>query len=157
MTENQKKKKFKGPTVIIDGVEVSANPTRRSAKYGGNMIPVTMRKDKEEVKKQQVKGGINSGEARRKKQTMKSCMQMLLELPAFDKKVTKKLEAMGIDAEEVSNRMLLVNSLYKKAVDGDVNAAKEVRMLLGEIEASDVPDTNIEIKITRAKRNENDE
>lgn len=154
MQENKKKKQFKGPTVIIDGVEVSANPSRRSAKYGGNMIPVTMREDKEEVKKQQIKGGKNSGEARRKKQTMRSCMQMLLELPALDKKTTKKLEAMGIDAEEVSNRMLLVNSLYKKALDGDVNAVKEIRMMLGEVNEEELDDNKLEIKIVGKKRDD---
>jgi hypothetical protein len=78
------------------------------------------------------KGGIKSGEVRRKKKALKETMQMLLDLPVSDTKVCKSMAKFGIETDEIDNNTRLMYSLLKKAFNGDVAAVKEVRSVIGE-------------------------
>ena len=78
------------------------------------------------------KGGIASGEARRERRRMKECAEMILALPVKDKRKLNKLVNRGIAPEDADTITLLVAALIDKACTGDVNAAKEVRSLIGE-------------------------
>lgn len=127
------------------------NPSRFTKKYGGNLITADMR-DPEEAREIARQGGIKSGIVRRQKQTMRTCMQMLLELPASDRKKSSLLKKMGIEDEEISNRMLMMLALWEKACEGDVPAAKEIRAIMGELDIATEPteDDNVQIIIKRA-------
>ena len=97
-----------------------------------NLIPLQTLSTAE-AKKRGRKGGIKSGETRRRKKLLKDCMIQLLELPVSDMKSYNKLLRMGLSCEDIDNRALLTASLFKKAVDtGDVAAFKEIRELVGE-------------------------
>ncbi len=86
-----------------------------------------------EAREKGKKGGIKSGETRRRKRLLRDCMNELLGLPVNDTKKRNKLSRMGIDAESIDNRALLTASLFMKAVEsGDVAAFKEIRDLIGE-------------------------
>lgn len=81
------------------------------------------------------KGGKASGAARRKKRDMKSCMELLLSLPASSMDDYQMLSDMGIKFDELSedeiNNMLAVNAaLLKQAKRGDVAAIKELRSII---------------------------
>lgn len=91
----------------------------------------------EEAKRRGRKGGKKSGEVRRKKRQMKDCMNLLLELPVTSTKDFNKLSRMGIPVEEIDNKMMLVVSLFNRAVTlGDVAAVKEIRNIIGDDAAS---------------------
>lgn len=97
-----------------------------------NLIPNNLR-SKEEVRRNSAKGGVKSGEVRRKKKMLKECMLLLLDLPVKDTKKYRNLAKLGIDDDDMDNRMLLAASLFARAVsDGDVAAFKEIRNLIGE-------------------------
>ena len=97
-----------------------------------NLIPLRTLSTAE-AKKRGRKGGIKSGETRRRKKLLKDCMIQLLELPVSDMKSYNKLMRMGLSCEDIDNRALLTAALFKKAVDtGDVAAFKEIRELVGE-------------------------
>lgn len=99
-----------------------------------NLIPFTERSESE-ARKLGSKGGKKSGETRRRKKTMKQQLEMLLALPACDNDKAE-LDALGIDAEEADNSMVILKGLFLKAASGDVSAVKEIRNILGKDTAS---------------------
>lgn len=99
-----------------------------------NLIPFTERSESE-VRELNSKGGKKSGETRRRKKTMKQQLEMLLALPACDNDKAE-LDALGIDAEEADNSMVILKGLFLKAASGDVSAVKEIRNILGKDTAS---------------------
>ena len=80
--------------------------------------------------------GKKGVEARRKKKMMKDAMQLLLDLPANDSRAKLELIKRGVPKEEITNLDILVNSLWKKAAEGDVAALREVRNLIGQDDGS---------------------
>lgn len=102
------------------------------AKKGGapeNLDPV---RTKEEAKKRGRNGGVRSGEARRKKRTMKEAAKLLMDMPTSFQSVSDSMKAMGIDDDDLTNQMAIVVSMYKEAMSGNVRAAEFIRDTLGD-------------------------
>lgn len=90
-----------------------------------NIIPNSERTP-EERKAIATAGGIASGEARRRKRTLRELAEILAE-----RKVAMPMPGGG--TEEMTYDMALVQSMYQKAVTrGDTKAAKFIATLLGE-------------------------
>lgn len=77
-------------------------------------------------------GGKASGEARRKKKKMQKQMEILLGLDVKSKKSRESMKALGIDEDDMNNQMALMVAMFKEAVNGNVNAFREIRDLIGE-------------------------
>lgn len=86
------------------------------------------------------KGGIASGEARRRKRVMKETLEMLATLP-FEIKdkngnsIKAQLKAMGISEEDIDYEMAMNYSIFLTAIKGgknQVSAATFIRDTLGE-------------------------
>ena len=121
-----------------------------------NLIPgggETSEKRRENARK----AGIASGVAKRQKKTFKQIMTSLLELKPADPEVIRNLEANGIDPEEITNKTVLALSMYSKAAEGDVNAAKLVMSMIAE----DIQHEELELKKkelkAKAESKKNDE
>lgn len=99
-----------------------------------NLIPFDKRTEAEQ-RKIATDGGKASGEARRKRKSLKDSMNTLLDLPVTNAKDFNKVAKMGIDIEDIDNSQLIVLALFNRAKSGDVMAIKELRNLIGE----DVP------------------
>ncbi|MDD6490245.1 MAG: PBSX family phage terminase large subunit [Clostridia bacterium] len=100
-----------------------------------NLVPFTSKQSREEAVKNGAKGGKKSGEVRRKKRDMKSCMEMLLKLPPCTRKDYNNLAAAGVNLDNITddelNNLLVVNAaLLNRAKNGDVNAIKELRNII---------------------------
>lgn len=96
-----------------------------------NLIPNSERSP-EEVRENGRKGGIASGKARRKKKLIKEQLELLLSLPLKDENAKRKLEQIGIDADNLDNQMAMVISIWNKALKGDVQAFNTIRDSVGE-------------------------
>ena len=101
-----------------------------------NLIP-TSERSKDEVREIGRKGGIASGEARRRKKTLKEALIMALEL----EKDNKTIQEIGVEA------------LLQKFMSGDIQAFTTVRDTIGEkptdkIEADVKNDVNINIELS---------
>ena len=96
-----------------------------------NLIPYSERSENE-ARENGRKGGIASGESRRKRKLLKDSMNALLELPVSSTKEYNALIKMGIDIEDIDNSQLIVLALFNRAKSGDVAAIKELRNLIGE-------------------------
>ena len=94
-----------------------------------NLNPV---RNAEEARERGRNGGIASGEARRKKKSMKEAARLLLELEVVGETNRNNLKKMGIPDEDMNNQMaILVRMMQKALVDGDVNAANFIRSTAG--------------------------
>ena len=101
-----------------------------------NLVPLGNRTTSEQREIAQ-KGGIASGESRRRRKLLKDSMNALLELPVSSKREYNALIKMGIDIKDIDNSQLIVLALFNKAKSGDVAAIKELRNLIGEDSAED--------------------
>ena len=94
-----------------------------------NLKPV---RSVEEARAKGRKGGKASGEARRRRKTLRENMELLLGLPVSIPEDYNVLAELGVDHRNTDNSMLLTAALFKKAAAGDVAAYKEIRDLIGE-------------------------
>ena len=96
-----------------------------------NIIPNSER-TAEERREIAAAGGRASGEARRRKKSLREAAELYLSLPVADKRAWNKLARDGVDPEDVDNQMAVIAGLTIKAVKGDAKAAKVLFDLLGE-------------------------
>ena len=75
----------------------------------------------EEARERGRKGGIKSGEARRRKRDARSAARMILNLPASEIN-EHNLRAMGIDPSDFTNIVAVMARAFSKAMTGDVSA-----------------------------------
>lgn len=93
-----------------------------------NLKPFKPGRSSEEAVKNGQKGGIASGQSRRRKKTLSELAKMIAENPA-PTAAKKKLAKMGIADEDANNMAVVANSLYKKAVDGNIQAIEKWEQL----------------------------
>ena len=117
----------------------------------GNLIPANER-TKKELREQTRNGGIKSGEARRRKKTMREALEMLMYNAKLPETTKQMLQAEGIkDAESMNHQMVITRSLIAKAEAGDVQAYNAICAMIGEkpaekVEMSGGLQTEIRIK-----------
>ena len=102
-----------------------------------NLVPFTSEQSREEAVTNGRKGGVASGQAKRRRKLLKDSMNALLELPVSSTKEYNALIKMGIDIEDIDNSQLIVLALFNRAKSGDVAAIKELRNLIGEDSSED--------------------
>lgn len=96
---------------------------------------ITTRDLTEEERKAMAKrAGIKSGEARRKKKSMKELLNMLLNSKHMDQETVDKIRQVypELSEKDVTNKVVLLNEQIKKASIGDTKAFEVVRDTSGE-------------------------
>lgn len=80
------------------------------------------------------RGGIASGEARRRKKTMRETAKMLLdmEIPNAAKELKAKMKAMGISEEDFTYQSAVMIGILNQAMKGNTKAASFLRDTVGE-------------------------
>lgn len=86
----------------------------------------------EEARRKGSNGGKRSGETRRQQKSMRELMKMLLALPATNKD-KKKLDELGVEKSEQSQKTLVAVGLLRQAQRGDPNAVKTLCGISGDI------------------------
>ena len=142
-----------------------------------NLMPieeVNSKRSREEHSEDSRKGGIASGEARRRKRTMREAAELFLSLPVKDDELKERMEALGVDGDDVDNQMAVIVGLTMKATSGDSKAAKVLAELLGEgqrqlevsgingtplmaMDMSTLSDDQLRVLAAQAKKAESDE
>lgn len=99
----------------------------------GNLKPFVKGKvNREQAVEAGKKGGKASAEAKKKKKKLKELVEMFGELGVASDKVKNMMEQMGIDKEDMTNKMAAVVGVFKKAAGGDVQAFNAIRDIMGE-------------------------
>lgn len=87
----------------------------------------------EELREMTRKGGIKSGEARRRKKTMREALEMLMYDTELSETSKQMLKADGIkDVDSMNHQMVITRSLIAKAESGDVQAYNAICAMIGE-------------------------
>ena len=78
-------------------------------------------------------GGVASGEARRRKKTMREALEMLMFKTELPEALKERLRAEGIMSDEdMNHQMVITRSLISKAEAGDVQAYQAICAMIGE-------------------------
>lgn len=101
-----------------------------------NLIPMDHR-SQSEARELGREGGRASGEARRRKKSLREAAELYLSLPVANKRAWNKLARDGVDPEDVDNQMAIIAGLTIKAVKGDAKAAKLLFELVGDQSGED--------------------
>lgn len=96
-----------------------------------NLVPLN-RRTKSEQRAIATAGGIASGEARRRKKSLREAAELYLSLPVSDRRKWNKLARKYIDPEDIDNQMAMIVGLTEAATKGDARAGRLVVELLGE-------------------------
>ena len=99
------------------------------AKKYGNVENLKFDFTPEERAANSAKGGVKSGETRRRQRTFRDSVNAILACKVQDEEQRKALEALGIDPTMLNQIQLAV---YGKAAKGDVEAARFLRDTRGE-------------------------
>lgn len=87
----------------------------------------------EEAKEKGRKGGIASGEARRRKRTFKEILEIIASSQIKDAKTKKLAESLGLDPEDITYGLMVNLAQVNKAIkEKDTRAAEYVRDTIGE-------------------------
>lgn len=97
-----------------------------------NLIPFNKR-SQSEARENGAKGGKKSGEVRRQRKAIKEQMELLLSLPVKDEKNKSFMQQLGIDEDNMDNQMLLVMSVFSKAMKGDLEAFREIKGVINDM------------------------
>ena len=90
-------------------------------------------RSEKEAREKGKKGGIASGEARRRKKTMREALEMLLYDTKLNEQTKQMLQAEGIkNADDFNHQMVITRSLIAKAESGDVQAYHAICAMIGE-------------------------
>ena len=83
----------------------------------------------EEARAASARGGVKSGESRRKRKTFRESLLTILSMPPDDPEVLQMLEKLGLDP---TNQTVIDLAQIRKAQVGDTDAARFVRDTVGE-------------------------
>lgn len=103
----------------------------------------------EEAAKAGKKGGIASGEARRRKKAMRDTAEMLLDMqvPKAAKELKQKLAIMGISEEDFTYQTAVMVGVINQAMKGNTKAAAFLRDTVGENPAHELRKKELDQKI----------
>lgn len=94
-----------------------------------NLVPF---QSTEEAREKGRKGGIASGESRRRKRALKDAIDLFLSLEVRDQSTWNAISELGVDPKEINNQMAIIVGLTKAAMQGDSKAANILFDRLGE-------------------------
>lgn len=116
-----------------------------------NLMPPFNERSPDEVRELNRKGGIKSGEVRRRKSAMKDIAQMVLGLkPNITQGAKLQLKQMGIDERDLTTQTVALVKILEKAMKGDVQAMQFIRDTAGQKPTDKldvVQTTNVKTKV----------
>lgn len=96
-----------------------------------NLIPFNQR-TKSEQREFARQGGIASGKTRKRRKAIKETLNTILSLEVKEDDIKETMNAMGIDEEDQNYQMLLMMTVFKRAVKGDSEALNYITDMLQE-------------------------
>lgn len=111
-----------------------------------NLRPSEYKLSQEEAKK----GGIKSGESRRRKKSMRESFETLFAMQTSDKYV-KAFKKQGIEVpDDLTNEQALTLSMTAKAIAGDARMASLIMDIMGEKHSDKMKERELDIKEKQA-------
>lgn len=120
-----------------------------------NLIPANKR-TKDEARENARKGGIKSGEARRRKRDMRQCFESMFKTAAPNK-IKKGIEKQGIDIPDDLNLYeALTYSMYMRAMSGDARMVSLIMDVMGEKNSDKLKEKELKLREKEMQRGRNE-
>ena len=120
-----------------------------------NLIPTTKR-TKDEAREISKKGGVKSGEARRRKRDMRQCFESMFKTAAPDK-IKKGIEKQGLDIPDDLNLYeALTYSMYMKAMSGDSRMVSLIIDVMGEKNSDKLKEKELKLREKEMEKGRNE-
>lgn len=116
-----------------------------------NLIPV---RTTEEARERGRNGGRASGEARRRKKSLREAAELYLSLPVASRKHWNAIAKEGVAPEDIDNQMAMIIGLTQAAMGGNAKAAKIIVDLLPESDGKALLDQIEDDPITKSLKEE---
>lgn len=97
-----------------------------------NLKPFTSDQSREEAAKNGRKGGIASGEARRRKKSMRQSLEEILSMQIVDQKLVKQMELMGFSKDDITYQTAVNVARVQQAMAGSIKAMDSIDELVDE-------------------------
>lgn len=115
-----------------------------------NLKKFTSDQNREEAKKNGKKGGVASGESRRRKKSMRESFETLFAMQTSDKYI-KAFRKQGYDIpDDITNEQILTLSMTAKAIAGDARMASLILDVMGEKHSDKLKEKELELKEKQA-------
>lgn len=101
-----------------------------------NLIPANLRSI-EEVKKNAAKGGIKSGETRRKKRDLAKSLNQMLDIKVKSNSIIKNLDELGIDSKNATLETAALAGVVAAAHKGNVQAYYALKEAVDEVNGTE--------------------
>ena len=117
------------------------------------------KKNDERTRELAKKGQKESVKSRKFRMRAKECMNLILELKVKGKGAKSLMDKLGIKDEDQQNIMLLMASMYKRAVEtGDPYATKSILEIAGDLDTqTEQASPTININVSAATTNDRDD
>lgn len=120
-----------------------------------NLIPANKR-TKDEARENARKGGIKSGEARRRKRDMRQCFESMSKMPAPDK-IIKVFKKQGLDVpDDLNTYEALTYSMMMKAMSGDSRMVSLIMDVMGEKNSDKLKEKELKLREKEMQRGRNE-
>ena len=100
-----------------------------------NLVPFTSNQSREEAKKNGRKGGIKSGEVRRRNAALRETMNRLLTMKVKVEGLSDVLEADGVES---TYEDVISMAMIEQAAQGDVKAYNAIKATVGQTSKSEL-------------------
>lgn len=121
-----------------------------------NLVPFTSDQNREEAVKNGRKGGIASGEAKRKKKTLKEIGDMIGALKITQPEIREVLKNAGIEDEDMIRDVGMMFTITTKAQKGDPRCAELIAKIRGQLkeqQSIEVAEVKPLVDLTARKKN----
>ena len=103
------------------------------------------KEDRERAISEGRKGGLKSGQIKKQKKLFKDLFEVFLDESAIDENAKELLKMHGLEAKEITNKMVLILSTYQEAIKGNIKAVEFIRDTIGEkpVEKMEIMETPV--------------
>jgi hypothetical protein len=120
-----------------------------------NLKPFTSDQSREEAAKNGRKGGIASGESKRRRKSMRQSIEEILRMQIVDPKLVKQMELMGFSKDDITYQTAVNVARIQQAMAGNTKAIDSIDELLDEgIKSKQLKETKRNNKVK--EKNERD-
>lgn len=127
----------------------------KSRPQNKNLKPLNKR-PAEEARAIRSAGGKACAERRRERKRLSELLQTISDLPVKDGRTIKRLKAMGISDEDMCNKILVADALFRACKEGNTYAIAQYLELMGETSANSSKENNLLAAIQEATKEDID-
>lgn len=110
----------------------------------------------EEARAIQSAGGKAKAERMRERKRLSELLQTISDLPVQDGRTIKRLRKMGISDEDMCNKILVADALFRACKEGNTYAIAQYLELMGETSANSTKENNLLAAIQEASKEDID-